>query len=110
MAYLIVVGASLLIGGAVYLATIRAAEEGPAAAAAGFDGAEEGSAADAAVEGPGPGYTYLRVTTRGPSWRDRLQGVIGLVILLFVATATLAYGMYQLGHVLNLTISRFFEK
>ncbi len=108
MAYLIVVGASLLIGAAVYLATIRAGGEGPAAV--GFDGLEAGTASDGAVEGPGPGYTYLRVTTRGPSWRDRLQGLIGLVILLFVATAMLAYGIYQLGHVLNLTIARFFEK
>ena len=108
MAYLVVVGLSLLIGGGVYLATIRAGGEGPAAA--GFEGWEAGTAAEGAVEGPGPGYTYLRVTTRGPSWRDRLQGVIGLVILLFVATATLAYGIYQLGHVLNLTISRFFEQ
>lgn len=105
MAYLIVVGASLLIGAGVYLATIRAGEEGPVAM--GFEGLD--AAADGTGEGPGPGYTYLRVTTRGPSWRDRLQGVIGLVILLFVATATLAYGMYQLGHVVNLTIARFFE-
>ena len=108
MAYLVVVGLSLLIGGGVYLATIRAGDE--SSATVGFEGWETGTAAEGAVEGPGPGYTYLRVTTRGPSWRDRLQGVIGLVILLFVATATLAYGMYQLGHVLNLTISRFFEK
>jgi hypothetical protein len=104
VAYAIVVALSLLIGGGVYLATLRGGDELPAAV-----GFEDPDAAET-VEGPGPGYTYLRVAVRGPSWRDRLQGFIGLIILLFFATAALAYGFYQLGHVLNLTIARFFDQ
>ncbi len=102
----IVVALSLLVGGGVYLATIRGGADGPAAV--GFEGADV--EAGEPVEGPGPGYTYLRVATRGPSWRDRVQGFIGLLILLFFATTALAYGIYQLGHLINLTINRFFEQ
>ena len=107
MAYLIVVALSLMIGSVAYLATLRAGRDGPAAV--GFDVADGGSDAAGSVEAPGSGYTYLRVATRGPTWRDRLQGLIGLVILLFFATAALAYGIYELGHAVNLTIARFFE-
>lgn len=106
-AYLIVVALSLLVGGAVYSATMRAGREGPTAI--GFEGSPSSAEGEGAVEGPGPGYTYLRVATRGPSWGDRLQGFVGLVILLVVATAVLALGIYQLGHLVNETIERFFE-
>jgi hypothetical protein len=101
----IVIALSLLIGAGVYFATIRGGTDGPAAI--GFEGAD----ADAGepVERPGPGFTYLRVATRGPTWRDRVQGFIGLLILLFFATTALAYGIYELGHLVNLTINRFFE-
>ncbi len=106
MAYAIVIVLSLLMGSLVYLATLRAGRDGPIAV--GFDVGDAGPG-EGPVEAPGPGYTYLRVATRGPTWRDRLQGFIGLVILLFFATAALAYGIYALGHALNLTIARFFE-
>lgn len=105
MAYLAVIALSLMIGGIAYLATLRSAREGPAAV--GFDAADGGS--EGSADAPGAGYTYLRVATKGPTWRDRLQGFLGLVVLLFFATAALAYGLYELGHALNLTIARFFE-
>ncbi|HEX6331739.1 MAG TPA: hypothetical protein VF129_10705 [Actinomycetota bacterium] len=106
MEYLIVLGASIVVGAAVYLATIRAGREQPAAV--GFDATED--AEPAALEAPGPGYTYLRVRTRGPSWRDRIEGFVGLLVLLFVAATALAFGLYQLGHLVNLTIERFLEQ
>ena len=106
MASLIVIALSLLIGSVAYLATLRAGAERPAAV--GFEGADA-SDAEGSVDVPGPGYAYLRVATRGPTWRDRLQGFIGLIVLLFFATAALAYGIYELGHAVNLTIARFFE-
>lgn len=106
MAYLIVVALSLLVGGAVYAATVRAGREGPAAVGFGAEDAEtEGGGSD----GPGPGYTYLRVATRGPSWRDRVQGFVGLVVLLIVGAAALALAAYQLGHIVNVTIERFLD-
>jgi hypothetical protein len=110
MAYLIVVALSLLVGGVVYAATVRAGREGPAAV--GFDGglgAGDAESEGGGSDGPGPGYTYLRVATRGPSWRDRVQGVVGLIVLLVVGAAVLAFAAYQLGHLVNVTIERFLD-
>ena len=106
-AYLIVVALSLLVGGAVYSATMRAGREGPTAV--GFESSLPSAEGEGGAEGPGPGYTYLRVATRGPSWGDRIQGFVGLVILLVVAAAVLAFGIYQLGHLVNETIGRFLD-
>jgi hypothetical protein len=105
MAFVVVVLASLLVGAAAYLATLRVSRERPVAV--GFDAESTSQAeahADPAVE---QGYTYLRVPTTGPTWRDRAQGVVELLALLFVASAALAFGIYQLGHLINLTIERF---
>jgi hypothetical protein len=107
MAYLIVVALSLLVGGGVYAATLRAGRERPVAL--GFDGGAGASGDEGSSEGPGAGYTYLRIAIKGPSWRDRIQGFVGLLILLVIATAALAFGIYQLGHLVNLTIGKFLE-
>jgi Na+/proline symporter len=110
MGYLIVVALSLLVGSAVYLGTLRSGGEAPTTV--GFEGPvalADGTDARP-VEGPGAGYTYLRVGTRGPSWRDRLQGFIGLVILIIFGSSALAFGIYQLGHVINVTVERFLQK
>lgn len=107
-AYLFVVALSLLVGGAVYSATMRAGREGPTAV--GFEGSPSSAEREGAVEGPGPGYTYLRVATKGPSWGDRFQGFVGLIILLVVASAVLAFGIYELGHLVNETIGRFLDR
>jgi hypothetical protein len=107
MGYLIVVAFSVLVGGGVYAATLRAAQERPAAV--GFDGPGDPDGDRAQLEAPGPGYTYLRVATRGLSWQDRVAGFVGLVILVFVGATVLAFGIYQLGHLVNLTIERFLE-
>jgi hypothetical protein len=104
-AYLIVVALSLLVGGAVYAATMRGGGDGPAAV--GFEGPPGESGG---TEGPGPGYTYLRVATRGPSWGDRVQGLVGLIVLLVVGAAVLAFGIYQLGQLVNETIERFLDR
>ena len=108
MGYLIVLAVSLLVGGAVYAVTMRAGHAQPAAV--GFEG--PGSAPDdeeGSTDGPGAGYTYLRIAVRGPSWRDRLIGFVGLLILIAVATVVLAFGIYQLGHLVNVTIDRFLQ-
>ncbi len=105
MAYLIVVALSLLVGGGVYIATLRASEDRPAAVGfEGLGGQEDGGD----PEGPGAGYAYLRVLVRGPTWRDRIQGFVGLLVLIVVATVALAFGIYQLGHIVNSTIEHFF--
>jgi hypothetical protein len=57
----------------------------------------------------GPGYTYLRVATFGPSARERLQGLVGLIVLVTISAAVLALAVYQLGHVINQTIGHFLK-
>jgi hypothetical protein len=107
MAYLVVVLLSVLVGAAAYAATLRL---GDRPVAVGFDGGS-GEGPDGPSEPlDEPGYTYLRVATAGPTWRDRTQGFIQLLALLFVASAALAFGIYQLGHLINLTIERFLAK
>lgn len=73
--------------------------------------ADEPVAEEDAAVGPtaraGPGYTYLRLATSGPSSRERLQGFVGLIVLITVSAAVLALAVYQAGHVINQTIEHF---
>jgi len=55
----------------------------------------------------GSGYTYLRVATSGPSVRERLQGFVGLIVLISVSAALLALAAYQAGHLINETMRHF---
>jgi hypothetical protein len=104
MAYIVVVLVSVLVGAGAYLATVRLSRE--EAVPVGFE-PESRSQGDVPELPPEPGYTYLRVPTTGPTGRDRAQGVVELLALLFVGSAALAFGIYQLGHLINLTIERF---
>lgn len=104
MTYLAVVAVSLFVGAGVYAATLRAGREGPVTV--GFEPGDH-DGAGLSAEGPGAGYTFLRIATRGPSWQDRILGFIGLVVLLAVATAALTLAIYELGHVVVLTIERY---
>jgi hypothetical protein len=109
LAYLFVVVLSVLVGSGVYAATLRAAREGTVAAGfAGRSAPDPYGGTD--VPAAGPGYTYLRVGVRGPSWQDRVVGFVGLVVLLGVSSVALAFGIYQLGHILNVTIENFFAR
>jgi len=95
---------SILVGGAVYLGTIRG-QRSPSAT--GFGEAEEEAAGSVETGAPPPGYAYLQVSTQGPSLRDRLQGVLGVILLVGVAAATLAFALYELGYLINKTIETF---
>jgi hypothetical protein len=68
--------------------------------------ADETSVATARV---GTGYTYLRVATSGPSVRERLQGFVGLIVLISVSAALLALAAYQAGHLINETMKHFLK-
>jgi hypothetical protein len=103
MIYLALAAVSVFVGAGVYAATLRGGREA-APAAVGFEHAGDG---DDPLASP-PGYTYLRIGTRGPSWSDRVAGFVGLVVLLAVATAALTLGIYQLGHLVVLTVERYF--
>lgn len=68
--------------------------------------ADDTSAATARVA---TGYTYLRVATSGPSVRERLQGFVGLIVLISVSAALLALAAYQAGHLINETMKHFLK-
>jgi hypothetical protein len=60
-----------------------------------------------ALPPPEPGNVYLQVGTGGPTWRDRLAGVIGLAVLLILGSAAVAFALYQVGNAINQTFQRF---
>lgn len=95
---------SVLVGCAVYLGTIRS-QQSPSAT--GFGEAEEEAMESVEAGAPPPGYAYLQVSTQGPSFRDRLQGVLGVILLVGVSAATLAFALYELGYLINKTIEAF---
>jgi hypothetical protein len=94
---------SVLVGCAVYLGTIRG-QQPPSGT--GFGEAEE-EMESVEAGAPPPGYAYLQVSTQGPNLRDRLQGVLGVILLVGVAAATLAFALYELGYLINKTIETF---
>ncbi len=110
MAYLIVAAVSLLVGGVVFLVTVRASVS--ASSAVGFGDEEGFGSADPDPNDPGdapPGYAYLQVSTQGPAVQDRIVGALVLVLLVGVSAAVLALAIYQAGHLINQTIQAFLE-
>jgi hypothetical protein len=98
---------SVLVGCGVYLGTVRG-QRSPSAT--GFGESEQDEAVDAIEPGaPRPGYAYLQVSTQGPRLRDRLQGLVGVIVLLGVGAAALAFALYELGHLINRTIEAFLD-
>ena len=112
MPLLLVALLSLLVGAVVYVGTLKR-EQAPSAT--GFGETEEVPATPAVAtqpvgpEGPTPGYTYLQVSTQGPRIRDRLQGIVGVIVLLGVGATALAFVLYELGHFINRTIEQFLD-
>ena len=107
MPLLIVAVVSVLVGCAVYLGTVRGQGAPPAT---GFGDTEPEEALEAIESrGPAPGYAYLQVSTQGPELRERLQGVVGVIVLLGVGAAALAFALYELGHLINKTIEAFLD-
>ena len=106
MPFLLVLGLSLLVGGAVYLATVRGERE---FSALGFGDDDDKPSEEHGASTAGPGYAYLRVSTEGPSIRDRLQGFIGAVVLVGIGAAVLAFAIYQAGHFIDLLIKSFLD-
>jgi hypothetical protein len=104
MPYVVVLLVSLLVGVGAYVVTVRAARQD---AGMGFGDGEQ----DPASPGdPPPGYAYLQVSTQGPALRDRLQGFVGLVLLIGISAFALAFAIYQAGHLINRTIEAFVDQ
>lgn len=105
MRYAIVLVLSLLVGGGVYVLTLRTGRG--EAVAFGFN--DGGASGDPAAE-PEAGYAYLKVTTSRPSVQDRVQGFVGVVLLVALSAAALAFAIYQIGRLINETIERFLRQ
>ena len=94
-------------GCAVYFGTVRG-QGSPSAT--GFGESEQDEAVEASdPSAPPPGYAFLQVSTPGPGLRDRLQGLVGVIVLLGVGAAALAFALYELGHLINRTIEAFLD-
>jgi hypothetical protein len=111
MPYLVLLLVSLLVGVGAYVVTVRSAGED---ASLGFgDGEEDPTAGSddrsSLPDDPPPGYAYLQVSTQGPALRDRLLGLVGLVVLVAISMAVLAFAIYEIGHLINRTIEAFLE-
>jgi hypothetical protein len=107
MPIMIVAVLSVLVGCAVYVGTVRGQGAPPAT---GFGQTEPDEAIEAIEPGaPAPGYAYLQVSTQVPGLRERLQGLVGVIVLLGVGAAALAFALYELGHLINKTIEAFLD-
>jgi hypothetical protein len=114
MRYLAVVLMSLGVGGLVYALSLRASEGEPLAV--GFEPDERRApppdeTAPSAAPDPDPGYAYLQVlVTGGPSWRERVQGLVGVLMLLVVGMALVAATFYTAGTLIDRTIQKFLSQ
>ena len=107
MPIMIVAVLSVLVGCAVYVGTVRGQGAPPAT---GFGQTEPDEAIESIEPGaPAPGYAYLQVSTQVPGLRERLQGLVGVIVLLGVGAAALAFALYELGHLINKTIEAFLD-
>jgi hypothetical protein len=97
---------SILVGCAVYLGTVRG-QQAPSGTGFGEADEETGEPGSGDPGSPSPGYAYLQVSTQGPRLRERIQGLVGVILLIGVAAATLAFALYEAGHLINKTIEAF---
>ena len=106
MPLMLVTLVSVLVGVVVYVGSVRGHQ---APSATGFGDPHDGLAEPGEPGTPPPGYAYLQVSTQGPRLRDRLQGLIGVILLIGIAAMALAFALYELGHLINKTIEAFLD-
>jgi uncharacterized membrane protein len=104
--YVIVLLLSVAVGYGVYWLTLRTGGEevapgpGPEVTEPSEPALERAPAPEAAEEGAPAGThpqdtAYLPVSTARPSWQNRLQGALGLVIVVVVGAVLLAFALVQ---------------
>lgn len=93
MEYLLVFLAALLVGAIVYWTTLRQEGRGPAAAAD-----EQEWAASETPPPPAPVSTsstvYVPLQPASRTWETRVSGLVGIVVLVTLSAATLAFVLY----------------
>ena len=106
MPYLLVLLLSIAVGTLVYVLSMRLG--GERRLTVGFG--TKGTPAEEPESGPSAalGYTYLLVAImRRPSWRQRLQGLVGSLVLVVLAAFAVAGALYAIGWLVSQTIERF---
>ena len=93
MEYALVFLAALLVGALVYWVTLRQEERRPTAS---DDETEWTAAAEGAPPPPvsTPGTMYLPLMPAARSWETRVSGLVGILVLVTLSAAALAFVLY----------------
>ena len=90
---------ALAAGYAAYRVTLRRGEEPPAG---------RGFGDEPSVDVPPSAlYAYVPLAPGRRSWQTRVMGIAGIVIVIVLTSAILAFALYQAGHVVNKTFEGF---
>jgi hypothetical protein len=92
MEYVLVFLAALLVGAIVYWMTLRQEGRGPAGHAGDGDFATAEEAPPAPVSTSSTLYVPLLPASR--TWETRVSGIVGIVVLVTLSAATLAFVLY----------------
>ena len=105
---LLVLGAAALAGVAAYGLSIRmAATESELRSDGDFLRDDPGSGRAAARPDLPPGYRYAVLGPPGRSWQTMLVGFLGIVVLISFAALALALSLYEVGHLLRVTLDGY---
>lgn len=73
--------------------------------------AEDPTPHEAAGRPPGNSFAYVRVEPiRRTPWATRVEGLLGLLAIVAFSAATLAAAIYEIGHLINQAIDKYFVK
>jgi hypothetical protein len=96
MAYVIVVGAALVVGAVVYVSIARRSTQPDTGS---FDPPRPGEAVAASVRASD--VTYVPVGRPGPiSWQTRSISLLGLVAMIMVCASAIGVALYKVGAIL----------
>jgi hypothetical protein len=105
---LLVLTLAAAAGVAAYRVSLRLSGEEPGSdpAGEGFLGGDEASYPGAGSDLP-YGYRYAVLGPGRRSWQTRLLGFIGIVLVVCVAAAVLAVTIYEIGHLVRITLDGY---
>jgi hypothetical protein len=99
--------AALAAGLVVFWLTLRSAPEEPLSAPLDGDGFLPPKPPAPGAPGPAPDGIYVPIVADRRSWQTRVAGLLGLVILVSLAAAGLAFGLYQAGSLVARMLSDY---
>lgn len=93
MGYALVFLAALLVGAIVYWVTLRQEERGPAAPATEGERTARPGGVPPAPAGP-TGGVYVPLMPASRTWETRVSGLVGILVLVTLSAAALAFALY----------------